>query len=84
MPYSVTGDVELTVLRDENASLHAEVAGLRAENATLRATVVRLQGEVSQVQAQVAERAHRPPPPAFVKANTPLLPKKPRKKRASE
>jgi transposase len=73
-------------LEEENAALRAENDALRRELNALREQVEHLTAALHAAQAQIAElEAKKPPqPPAFVKANVPPRPKRPRKKRAPE
>jgi|SRR5919204_1194760 hypothetical protein len=70
--------------QDELAALRAENAALRAETAQLRADLSAALDVIAHLEERVAElEQRRPPPPPFVRANTPG-PKKehPRKRRA--
>src|SRR5215469_12603939 len=72
-------------LEEENAALRAENDALRRELSALREQVEHLTVALQAAQARIAElQAKKPPPPAFVKANAPPRPKRPRKKRAPE
>ena len=66
-------------------TLEEELAALRAENTALREQVAQLAAALHAAQDRIAHlEAKKPPPPTFVKANTPARPKRPRKQRAPE
>ncbi len=72
-------------LEEENAALRAENAALKHELDTLREQVEQLAAALHAAQNRIAEvEAKKTPPPAFVKANVPARPKRPRKQRAPE
>jgi transposase len=53
------------------AALRAEAAAMQAENARLRADLTTALALITQLEERLADREGGPPPPAFVRANTP-------------
>lgn len=81
----MTLEAENSALRAENAALRAEIEALTAQLTILHDQVAQLSSAFNAAQAHIAElEAKKTSPPAFVKANAPERPKKPRKKRAPE
>jgi len=65
-------------LEEELTHLRADLQRLQAENAELRAALAAAQQRIAELEHQ------KTPPPPFAKANVPVRPQHPRKKRAPQ